>query len=311
MKLTKIVVICLILLLLGGTWGWQRAVYPSEDTILGRIEDLHGEVSVKSRVFWFFWRARTAYPGMVLREGQKIVTGENSWVEGEAPPGVYFPLEENSRLQLVGLTGKNNQANLAAGQVWIKLIKEIFQGVYYEIETPSAVAGVRGTCFGVKVTPDYDEFLVREGRIEVVTSQETREVRTNEKLRVEKGLVHLPESWSKDDKEHWKDLEEWEKEKQKLEDKEDKDKDKDRDKDKDKDQGQDDNQPETPGPPGQEADLDNEHARPDGSLPGQEDGDLAAHEESGEADEEIEQDISDKVEEASDKPEEDDQDEES
>lgn len=213
----KVVIVCLVLLLLWGVSGLYDTVYPQEGGELGWIDQLQGDVYVKSRVFWFIWKSRRAYPGMFLMEGERIVTGEESWVEGEAPPGVFFHLGENSSFQLKRLIGEEQRAGLQEGQAWIKLIRDLFRGIYYEIETPSAVAGVRGTCFGIRVTREFEEFLVKEGEIEVITAGTRTRVVSMQKLRVEQGRQAGIREWDHRDREDWEQLKGWEKKLQERE----------------------------------------------------------------------------------------------
>lgn len=56
---------------------------------------------------------------------------------------------------------------LDLGRVWVHVMKQAESLFRYEIETPSVVAGARGTVFSVSTTPQDSRVSVWEGRVEV------------------------------------------------------------------------------------------------------------------------------------------------
>ncbi len=61
---------------------------------------------------------------------------------------------------------------LDAGQIWIRILKTLSQQSKFEVRTPTATAGVRGTIFSIKVTPEGDtQVSVYDGSVLVQTDQ--------------------------------------------------------------------------------------------------------------------------------------------
>jgi hypothetical protein len=61
---------------------------------------------------------------------------------------------------------------LDLGRVWIRILKVLSQKSKFEIITPTATAGVRGTVFSVEVEPDGKTLVsVKEGKVAVASGQ--------------------------------------------------------------------------------------------------------------------------------------------
>ena len=94
---------------------------------------------------------------------------------------------------------------LDAGQIWIRILKVLSQQSKFEIRTPTATAGVRGTIFSVKVTPDGStQISVYEGHVSVETDSGLVEVA--EKRVALLGASEAPSQvlqFSPDDQQAW------------------------------------------------------------------------------------------------------------
>jgi len=61
-----------------------------------------------------------------------------------------------------------SQFALTVGRVWVQVVKMLSAESKFEISTPTATAGVRGTTFSIEVAPDgRTDILVYEGQVEV------------------------------------------------------------------------------------------------------------------------------------------------
>lgn len=99
-----------------------------------------------------------AFVGMSLTEGDRIITGDKASITLEIDDDKEVKLDENTQMSLSELSGKieaqNDQTSLSliVGKVWSNIKKKLNIRAKYEIKTPTAVMGARGTMFGVSVT---------------------------------------------------------------------------------------------------------------------------------------------------------------
>ena len=103
-------------------------------------------------------------PGMILGEGARVVTGEESSIE------ISFGRTKNS---LVKIKEKSNvlmypfdgsKVYLENGEVTV-LLKDMRKDDTFSVSTPSAVCGARGTGWDVKSDADATEVSVFEGKV--------------------------------------------------------------------------------------------------------------------------------------------------
>jgi len=107
--------------------------------------------------------------GMELSLGDRVRTGETSAEIRLNPNGSILRLAKNSEFKIESVQGaKGGDANaftLFSGK--LRAVAAKSTGSKYEIRTPTAVCGVRGTDFGVFVVPGSEESVaVREGLVE-------------------------------------------------------------------------------------------------------------------------------------------------
>ncbi|MBU1076988.1 MAG: FecR domain-containing protein [Spirochaetes bacterium] len=106
-----------------------------------------------------------------------IITGKNSAVNIVIADRGLFKIKQNSNVSLkdlIRVDGDNNKARIkvTAGKIVLGLQK-LKRGSSFEVETPTAVAGVRGTSFMVSVnqkdTSAFPYFVKLKKKEEVVT----------------------------------------------------------------------------------------------------------------------------------------------
>lgn len=130
----------------------------SDSTRIAQITSLSGEVYVKKSGGT---KEFTAYKGMTLNQGDYLRTGDDSSVvltvldrEDE------FTVDENSSLFLSSLrendSGDKTTISVWSGSIYAKA-SELATGDELEIETPTAVMGVRGTHFIININPMYGD----------------------------------------------------------------------------------------------------------------------------------------------------------
>lgn len=135
-----------------------------------------------------------------LVEGDSLITGKESYSDIFLGRNVSFRLGEKSRLFLREISSsggmKNFSFDLVAGELLLN-IKKLRKGDSITIYTPSLIATVKGTLFGMRVDPNRDSLIeVYEGKVKVrnnlppgsekLDSQSKREL---EKLLEDKAVI--------------------------------------------------------------------------------------------------------------------------
>jgi len=119
-----------------------------------------------------------AFKGMGLTQGDTIITGKDGRVTLELAEDKELKIGENSRVMISELvqSSKNNadktSLNLKAGQVYTNVKGKLSPDAKYEIRTPTAVMGVRGTQFFVSLASGGQAKVVTlEGNVYVTVPQ--------------------------------------------------------------------------------------------------------------------------------------------
>ncbi|MFC1886209.1 FecR domain-containing protein, partial [Thermodesulfobacteriota bacterium] len=111
--------------------------------------------------------------GLDLLPGDQVKTGKGSSVRFSLKEGHQFRLEEDAQASIDELTGAEREDNqpvvrLTLGYLWARIQSRHGKTADFELHTPSAVMGVRGTEFDTVVSLDANSvFAVDEGRVEV------------------------------------------------------------------------------------------------------------------------------------------------
>lgn len=117
-----------------------------------------------------------ALPGGRFLAGDKIRTGNKSYVEFQIFDGTTFFLNENSELQFNNITKgpeNNNKffATLIKGEIWAKVSDEDFAGKSknpgFKIETNRSTIYVRGTIFDLSHSEIQDTIHLIKGKVDV------------------------------------------------------------------------------------------------------------------------------------------------
>jgi hypothetical protein len=111
------------------------------------------------------------YYGMDLGIGDRVVTANTTAEIRLTPNGSIIKLAKNTEFRLDSMQGVKgadiNGFTLASGK--LRAVASRTAGSKYEVRTPTAVCGVRGTDFGVGVIPGSMEAVaVRDGLVEFI-----------------------------------------------------------------------------------------------------------------------------------------------
>ncbi len=144
------------------------------------VRDVEGQVAVKARGQDSFEpiadRSRIYAGDTVRTSGDGRLTLE--WLDG-----TRLAVGPNTLLRV--LKCQINKANdtetsvfkLDTGSIWIRIIKVLSQKAKFEVATPTATAGVRGTIFAVHVAADgATKVSVLEGQVAVTDGQQSQQV---------------------------------------------------------------------------------------------------------------------------------------
>ncbi len=150
----KKIIICVAFLL-----SLTYLTYASSDTIV--ILSFAGDVKIipsggTDPVF--------CNPGMILKEGTRIITGEESYLEmafDRSSRNIVI-VKENSEV-VIRLDGID-KISLIDGKMYT-LLRELKKGATFRVRTPSAICGARGTGWSVSADENVTEIISFDGRV--------------------------------------------------------------------------------------------------------------------------------------------------
>jgi hypothetical protein len=149
--------------------GRAHGQEPSAADWDARLTDFKGHVQVFSA--GDDSRGLPATKGMPLQQGDRIRTGDNSSAELALDGGSLIELSALSDFSLDIVVRSRSNFKLSAGTFLAK-IKALLPGQGMQVETPAAVASVRGTEFSVQIDPgapdETDIGVFDEGKVEVL-----------------------------------------------------------------------------------------------------------------------------------------------
>ena len=113
-----------------------------------------------------------ARQNMSLNDGMTVTTGSQSNAVITFLKGSVLRLDESSKITISVVSKEEIKLSQESGNSWSRLTR-FGKPKEYVVETPFAVATVRGTAFGVGVHPDHATIKVKHGS--VATTVETEE----------------------------------------------------------------------------------------------------------------------------------------
>lgn len=138
---------------------------------LALVSSLEGDVTVKkgggSKIY-------DAYANMSLNQGDTLYTGSNSSVVLDVSSGdSEITIGADSEFNITDLAGgnaKKSKLKMWAGSIWVKVKSLVGSNDEFDVETPTAVMGVRGTQFFVGVNPNMGKTTMAVGAGKVAAS---------------------------------------------------------------------------------------------------------------------------------------------
>ncbi len=140
-----------------------------------RVVALMGEVAAQTKD----GRSVQLFKNSVIPEKSDIVTQEGARCTVQLPDGTRVVVRENSRLNLQQLQTADGKGvprlKLLAGTFWSRFTK-LVGGNELEVETPNAIAGVRGTDFQMEAGKESGSLAVYHGQVGVAAGGRNAEV---------------------------------------------------------------------------------------------------------------------------------------
>ncbi|WP_171656178.1 FecR domain-containing protein [Paenibacillus foliorum] len=169
--LSLVVASCMVFSLLSTTLSKPVEAKSTRAAIL---VDVNGTVSVKKAGGS---KSYTAYKDMSLNEGDVIITGaSSSAVLKIADHDDEITISDNAEVSIAELSeqgaGKTSKIKSWAGSLWVKVKSLVSSEDEFEVETPTAVMGVRGTQLGISINPETGIMTVflAAGKIDASTT---------------------------------------------------------------------------------------------------------------------------------------------
>ncbi len=143
---------------------------------------------------------------MLLKEGDAIKTGAESAAILKFGDGSVVKVSPGSDLKIKTYREEKGvfarRLRLALGRIWVRARHII--GGYFEVETPCAVAGIRGTDFSVAAEPDQTYVSCWRGATAVTAKNWTVVVKAGHETRVKRGRKPMrPQPMSREEFERW------------------------------------------------------------------------------------------------------------
>ncbi|HCC06988.1 MAG TPA: hypothetical protein DEP72_02305 [Clostridiales bacterium] len=151
-----------------------NSAYAATTLAKAKIVGLYGTVQIKKgggeKTF-------SAFKGMYLTQGDMITTGINSWVEVSVESDSDIKVGENAKVFVSQLNKigdkKNSQFSIWSGGIWANVKQKLNTGSKFEIKTPTAIMGVRGTKLYVTCKDGKSKFSILSGRAVVRPNEVT------------------------------------------------------------------------------------------------------------------------------------------
>ncbi len=168
------------------------------------VLEVEGQSRLQRNVpWWQFWNYSLLEKGDHLKEGDRIRTGSKGNIKIEFPRDSLVRIGPNSILKIEQIGEEKNSLYLSRGSLGAKIINVIEGIITFEVETPSAVAAVRGTEFTLEVERRKTVLSVKEGNVLLIAEGVTELVAADQTSSVTRGKPPLDPQKIPEDKRTW------------------------------------------------------------------------------------------------------------
>jgi hypothetical protein len=191
----RAVILIVVVFLLAAALGLALGQFLAVSQRIAHVSDLQGSVLAKApraTDYVPLSPAANVLAGTVLKTGPQASATLN-WIDGTrlkiGPNSIMTVL----KCQINRSNGAETSVfRLDAGDILVRVRRLLSGESKFEIQTPTATAGVRGTIFGVHVASDgRTEVEVFEGRVDLKTAQQELQVPSGSRAVATKGSAAL------------------------------------------------------------------------------------------------------------------------
>lgn len=138
-----------------------------------KVDKVSGEVSLEREE-----TKQEIYEGINLKSKDAVITGQDGQVELLVDSDKHIWAQENTKFKVVS-TGDENKGKLKIelqyGTSLVEIEEKLPEGAFFEVETPNATVGVRGTSFETSYYKEENKtvVVVTSGVVEVISDTES------------------------------------------------------------------------------------------------------------------------------------------
>jgi len=138
-----------------------------------------------------------------LSPGSSVKTGPESRVELQLSDNSIIRVNDLSLFKFKKPEETLTVLDVERGKTWIHL-KKLESGQRFEVRTPNAYAGVRGTTFWVESDPETEDVIgVEEGEVEVVRGQQRQRLKKMMQINARAGRLGDAKRFDPDKRKRW------------------------------------------------------------------------------------------------------------
>lgn len=157
-----------------------------------------------------FWKE--LQPGDKLDNGDKIKTLADSSLEISFSDDTFAKIGEKSRVVIeenkIKESGQFTSIKLQKGKIWSRIKGSWNRLTSFEVITPSAIAGVKGTIFSVETDGEKSILDVKEGEVEFVVREKKEKkvtITAGESSKIINNRITKPQKENSPGKSNWDD----------------------------------------------------------------------------------------------------------
>ena len=154
-----------------------------------KVDNVTGEASLERKA-----NEQEIYEGINLKSQDAVITGQDGQVELLIDSDKHVLARENTKFKVVSSGNENKgklKIELLYGTSLVEIENKLPKDATFEVETPNATIGVRGTIFETSYDEDENKtvVVVTSGVVEVTTDTETVMVEEGQKAIVVDDVV--------------------------------------------------------------------------------------------------------------------------
>ncbi|MDI3280621.1 MAG: FecR family protein [Bacillota bacterium] len=193
-------------------WWFGRAERPEGGTDGSRLWATLTEVRGFATIQLFGGKEEfRAQAGLAVGPRDRIRTGRDSQLELSFPDRSKVLVGPQTDLTIQDLTPAKVRLQLSLGRLWLFVRPIAVPCARFEVETPAAVIGVRGTVFSVSVQPEgTTRVSVASGQVEVQSLAQVVAVPAGHWVEIRPGQrPGSPQLFAPEERQEWSRLQEW------------------------------------------------------------------------------------------------------